>query len=226
MKVCVVGASGKLGQYMVQHALERGYEVVGVCREKSVAKLDGYKGRITVVPGATDDAEVIRRAVAGCDGVLVVLVPWGMHHYASGTAQAVLDSAPPGARLVFSCGWHITRDSQDLFHWSLKDRALAWVARAAGVVDIDDQVEATRRIFASDTLWTVVRGSDLEEGESQGLPVWSRHVGDPILESNITRRTDFALFMVEALTNDELIHEAPAIVSCQTPSALRAAGEN
>jgi hypothetical protein len=65
-----------------------------------------------------------------------------------------------------------------------------------------------------------LRGSDLEEGESQGLPVWSRHVGDPILESNLTRRVDFALFMVEALTNDELIHEAPAIVGCQTPSAL------
>ena len=24
-KVCIVGASGKLGQYMVQHALDRGY---------------------------------------------------------------------------------------------------------------------------------------------------------------------------------------------------------
>ncbi|HSC73997.1 MAG TPA: NAD(P)H-binding protein [Gaiellaceae bacterium] len=223
MKVCVVGASGKLGRYMVQHALDRGDDVVGVCREKSVGKLERYKGRITVIAGATDDAEVIRRAVAGCDGVLVVLVPWGMRHYASGTAQAVLDSAPPGARLVFSCGWHIRRDDQDVFRWTLKDRALAWVARTARVADIDDQVEATRRIFASDTLWTVVRGSDLEEGESQGLPVWSRHVGDPILESNITRRTDFALFRVEALTNDDLIHEAPAIVGCQTPSALRGA---
>ena len=26
--------------------------------------------------------------------------------------------------------------------------------------------------------------------------------------------------MVEALKNDELVHEAPAIVGCQTPSAL------
>ena len=65
-----------------------------------------------------------------------------------------------------------------------------------------------------------MRGSDLEEGESQGLPVWSQHVGDPILESNMTRRVDFALFMVEALENDELIQEAPAIVGCLTPSAL------
>ena len=80
-------------------------------------------------------------------------------------------------------------------------------------MDLDDQVEACRRVFASDTRWTIVRGSELEEGESQGLPVWSRHVGDPILASNITRRVDFALFMVAALENDALIHEAPAIVS-------------
>jgi hypothetical protein len=75
-------------------------------------------------------------------------------------------------------------------------KALGWIARSARVVDLADQVEACRRIFASDTRWTVVRGSELEEGESQGLPVWSRHVGDPILKSNLTRRVDFALFMV------------------------------
>jgi hypothetical protein len=45
-------------------------------------------------------------------------------------------------------------------------------------------------------------------------------VGDPILASNLTRRVDFASFMVEALENDELIHEAPAIVDRQTTSAL------
>lgn len=99
-------------------------------------------------------------------------------------------------------------------------KVAGWLGRLTRFADLDDQVEACRRVFASDTRWTVVRGSDLEEGESQGLPVWSRHVGDPILESNITRRVDFALFMVAALENDELIHEAPAIVGRQTPSAL------
>ena len=221
-KVCVVGASGKLGRYMVGHALDRGYEVVAVCREKSVAKLAEFDGRITVVPGATDDRDVIQRAVAGCDGVLVVLVPRGVHGYSSGTAQAVLDFAEPGARLVFSCGWHITRDGQDVYSRRLRATVAVFgpLARWARFADLDDQVEACRRIFASDTRWTVVRGSDLEEGDSQGLPVWSRHVGDAILESNITRRTDFGLFMVEALRDDRLVHESPAIVSRESPSAL------
>ena len=179
MRVCIVGVSGKLGQYMAQHALDRGYEVVGVCREESAAKLDRFKGRITVIPGATNDPEVIKRAVAGCAGVLVVLVPRGVHGYSTGTAQAVLDHAPPGARLVFSCGWHITRDGQDVYSWKLKTivKVFGPLARLARFADLDDQVEACRRVY-------------------------------------------FALFMVDALENDELVHEAPAIVGRQTPSAL------
>ena len=226
MKVCIIGASGKLGQYMVRRCLDRGYEVTGVCRAESVGKLDRFKGKITVLPGRSDDRDVIKQAVAGSDGVLTVLVPWGVQHYAAGTAQAVLDFAEPGARLVFSCGWHISRDGKDVYSWQLRYLVpvFGWLAKLFRFADLDDQVEATRRIFASDTRWTVVRGSDLEEGDSQGLPVWSRHVGDPILASNKTRRIDFALFMVEALTDDALVHEAPAIVGRETPSALEYGG--
>ena len=136
-KVCIVGVSGKLGQYMVQHALERGYAVVGVCRESSVGKLDRFKGQITIVPGSTNDPEVIKRAVTGCGGVLVVLVPRGVHGYATRTAQAVLDHAPPLARLVFSCGWHITRDGKDVY--SLKIKLL---------------VHVVGRLLASPASWT------------------------------------------------------------------------
>lgn len=62
---------------------------------------------------------------------------------------------------------------------------------------VDDQVEAYRRIFA----------------------------GDAVLASNRTRRVDFALFMVEAIENEALVHEAPAIVGRLAPSALAHADE-
>ncbi len=109
-----------------------------------------------------------------------------------------------------------------MYSWKLKAlvKIFGGVARLFRLVELNDQVEACRKIFESNTKWTVLRGSDLEEGESQGLPVWSRHVGDRILESNLTRRSDFALFMVATLENDELIHEAPGIVGCQSASAL------
>jgi len=212
---------------MVQHSLDRGYTVTGVCRESSVDKLRPFRDRITIIPGLTNNREVVKKAVAGCDGVLTVLVPWGRQQYSTGTAQAVLDYARPGARLIFSCGWHISRDGQDVFSRTLRwqEKAARWIGRITRLIDIYDQIEACRRVFLSDTLWTVVRGSDLEEGESQGLPVWSRHVGDPLLASNLTRRIDYALFMVAALENDTLIHETPAIVGCRTPSAIAHAAE-
>jgi hypothetical protein len=78
----------------------------------------------------------------------------GFEHNPSGYAASV--HCPTllmhGARLVFSCGWHITRDGQDLYSRRFK---------------------------------------------------WS----------------------VAALENDEPVHEAPAIVGCQTPSALAHAAE-
>ncbi|MDE2410197.1 MAG: NAD(P)H-binding protein [Sphingomonadales bacterium] len=213
MRLGIVGASGKLGQYLIEQALEEGHQVHGVCRRESMAKLDRFAERITIFPGRTDDPQVIGRALAGCDAVLTVLVPWGVDGYSTGTATAVLASAEPEARLVFSCGWHISRDGRDRYSLRLRMFVAAFgvVAQALRIGDIADQVEACRRIFASARRWTVVRCSAIEEGPGEGLPVWARHVGDPVLKRNRTRRIDFARFMLAAVSDDTLIREAPAI---------------
>jgi nucleoside-diphosphate-sugar epimerase len=44
VRICIVGASGKLGIHMVEWALDRGDEVVAVCREQSVGKLAAFGG--------------------------------------------------------------------------------------------------------------------------------------------------------------------------------------
>lgn len=223
-RICIVGISGKLGQYMTEHALALGYKVSGVCRAKSVGKLARFGDRITVYPGKTNDAAVIAQAVKGCDAVLTVLAPWGRQNYSSGTARAVIDHAEPHARLIYSTGWHISRDGKDVYSWKIKAilAIVAPVVKALRLVEIDDQDRACDLIFKSDTRWTVVRGCDLEEGPSEGLPVWAEHVGDPILASNLVRRTDFALFMVAAVEDHSLLQTAPAIVGCNAPSAQTA----
>lgn len=213
MKVAIIGISGKLGQYMARHCLDLGHEVVGVCRPQSSGKLAHFGDRITIVAGRSNDPAVIREAVQDADGVLCVLVPFGVDDYASGTVRAVMEHAPKDARMVFSCGWHISKDGKDRYDWKIRfiERVIAPLARLTRFVDLADQHRATRLVFESNRRWTVVRGSDLEEGESQGLPVWAEHVGDPRLAANMTRRIDFALFMVHALTNEALIQKAPAI---------------
>src|SRR5437868_154777 len=104
MRVCIVGASGKLGQYMVQQSLDRGDEVVGVCREQSVQKLDAFKGHMTVIPGATDDREVIKRAVAGCDGVAHGAGPARRAWVLDGNGQTAMshESSEPGTHRSLS----------------------------------------------------------------------------------------------------------------------------
>lgn len=136
---------------------------------------------------------MIKKAVAGCDGVLTVLAPWGVDQYSSGTAQAVLDHAGPGARLVFSCGWHITRDGLDVYSWKVTAlvKVVGRLARLARIVELDDQVEACQRIFASDTRWTVVRGSDLEEGKVKACPCGASTSAIP--SSQVTSRAAWTL---------------------------------
>ena len=175
------------------------------------------------LPAATNDPDVIKHAVAGCDGVLVVLVPRGVHGYATGTAQAVLDHAPVGARLVFSCGWHITRDGQDVYSWKLKTlvKSFGPLARLTRFADLNDQVEACRRVFASD---------DSVDRRTRQRPRRGREPGPTGVES-ARRRPNPAeqhhpprgLRSVHGRGprgTKDLVHEAPAIVGCQTPSAL------
>src|SRR4051794_8643910 len=116
MKPWMVGTPEKLGHYMIEHCLGHDYEGVVVCRAGSVSELEEYWERIAVIPGRTNDVDVIQRASAGRKDVLGVLAAWGVKaRYSSGTAQAVLDFAEPSARLIFSCGWHITRDGEEAY---------------------------------------------------------------------------------------------------------------
>jgi NAD(P)-dependent dehydrogenase (short-subunit alcohol dehydrogenase family) len=61
MRVCIVGASGKRGRYMVEHSLDRGYEVVAVCREQSVGKLAEF---CVVSPAWTSHSETRKDLLA------------------------------------------------------------------------------------------------------------------------------------------------------------------
>ncbi|MFD1383274.1 NAD(P)-dependent oxidoreductase [Rhodanobacter aciditrophus] len=218
--VAIVGGSGKLGRYMIDESLMQGYRVTVICRPQSVTKLALWEGLIDVVPAYTDDQGALTKALADVDAVLTVMVCWGVNGYATHTVEAVLNAAPKEARLVFSGGWHLSRDGLDQYPLSLRCFAAVFgsLARWLRFADLRDQERAAKTVFESGRDWTLVRGSDLEEGESEGLPVWAEHVGDPRIAHNRVRRIDFAKFMVAAIKNTGLSQKAPAIASTRLSS--------
>ena len=156
------------------------FEVVGVCREESVGKLADFEGRVNIVPGATDDREVIKRAVAGCDGV---------------------------SACSSRGGYTVTRRERPRRSSTTRSRGHGWCSRAGGIslvmartfiVAAQGAREGRRPSRASPVRRPRRPGGGvpahvrqrrpldrrawqrLEEGDSQGLPVWSRHVGDPV----------------------------------------------
>ncbi len=77
MKVAIIGASGKTGIKTVRETLKRGYEVVAVCRESSVARLDEFadhEGFTLMKAPVVSDEATLTGALAGCDAVVAVLI--------------------------------------------------------------------------------------------------------------------------------------------------------
>ena len=48
-RICTIGISGKLGQYVTEHALAGGYKTTGVCRLESVHKLARFGDRLPIL---------------------------------------------------------------------------------------------------------------------------------------------------------------------------------
>jgi len=160
------------------------------------------------------------QAVAGFDWVLHRAWSPVVSHDTRPDRSALLDLAAPGARLVFSCGCAISRVRQDV-----DARGRKWKVAVLAVPHArpGGPTWTTRsklpRVLRQRYAWVGPSSRRGSKKAKAGLPgVWIRHVGDPILASNITRRVDFALFMVRPciLRSD---HEAPAIVAAD-PSAL------
>ncbi len=75
------------------------------------------------------------------------LLPLGYLVYKSDFLPRLSSTTPARAHAcIFSCGWHITRDGNDVYPQSLirEEKLARWLGRLTHIVDIDDQVEACR----------------------------------------------------------------------------------
>lgn len=109
MRILVTGGTGLLGNNAVRRALAAGHQVVALVRDPAAARPCFAELDVALVAGDICDADSVRRAAAGCDGLIhsagIIHVGWHRHAEsaaANGTGAAVVARAArqEGLRMV------------------------------------------------------------------------------------------------------------------------------
>lgn len=109
--VCVTGAGGFIGSWVVKELLQHGYRVRGTARDPADSKnahllaLEGAKERLTLCRADVLDRDSLRAAFAGCHGVFHVASPVSndpelVPAAVEGTRNVINAAADEGARRV------------------------------------------------------------------------------------------------------------------------------
>jgi putative NADH-flavin reductase len=73
MKILILGATGRTGKWLIRKALEKGFLVNVLVRDKSsLETLD----RLNLFIGSPLDKELLAQAMTGCDAVISSYLMW------------------------------------------------------------------------------------------------------------------------------------------------------
>jgi uncharacterized protein YbjT (DUF2867 family) len=221
MNVLVFGATGPTGSLVVERALEDGHTVTSFTRHP--ASLHGRHQRLRRHAGDVLDPAAVLRAVEGQDAVISVFgVPFDPFHeiavYSTGTrnlVQAMQQHAVQRYLGVTSGGTSTAPQpgNSAFFEWFIKP--------VIGRTSYADQRRQEQIVMASPLRWTIARpGRLVDAAATRSYRVEPGYV---VPGEHATVRADLAEFLVRALADPQLEHQAVAIAS---PGAQRAGASN
>jgi putative NADH-flavin reductase len=204
MKVAIFGASSASGKLLVEKALVKGYEVTAFVRNET--KLGITNPHLKVICGDALNAAQVEEAVKGTDAVLSTLGPRGKP--AVMTAQSTRNIVDAMEKhdvkrlvVVSVAGIPVAQDQRgknfisSLIKLFLKDV----------FVDRENQLAV---LESSKVEWIAVRVSRLTDDVAKG---WVKpFFGNPSPSLKVTR-SDLADFMLDQLTSDQWMRQAPII---------------
>lgn len=203
MKIIVFGASGGVGQQVVQQALSANHEVTAFVRDP--AKLALQHPLLTIVQGDGLNEHTVVSAIPGHDAVLCCVGSRGlgsttlmsdiMRHVITG----MNNSGVTRIAYVASAG----------IHKELK----GIVGGLAGLLlknVLADHHRAFELLQKSDLDWSVARPMSLTNSEQTGIYRESQ-TGIPKKGQNISR-ADVAHFLLKAITENAYIHQSVGLV--------------
>ncbi|MGP1357995.1 NAD(P)-dependent oxidoreductase [Roseicyclus sp.] len=209
MKLAVIGASRGIGRKVVDYALSRGHAVRAVAR--SAESIDIDSDALEKMPGDATDPELLARAVAGVDAVILtlglprdirVLKPTTLF---SGVTQALIPAMEDAGvkRLLtvtgFGAGDSVTKLST-FERISMK----ALLGRAYADKDLQEEL-----IRGSSLDWTIARPGLLTDNRMTGK--YQVLASPETWRQGVISRADVAHFLVDAAEDGSYIHGTPAL---------------
>ncbi|MFI0369949.1 NAD(P)-dependent oxidoreductase [Actinomadura sp. 1N219] len=200
MRITIFGATGRMGQLLVQQALDAGHEVTAYAR--TPGKLRITHANLSVAAGQLDDDEAILEAVRTADAVIEGV---GSESAATRRIIAAMDTAGVKRFVVVStCSVPDPADRPDL-----KFKALVRFVKTAAPRAWAEVRSAAEAVRASDLDWTLVRVAKLNDKPATG-DIKVGHYGHGVVNLSINR-ADMAAFLLSQVTDETYLRNAPAI---------------
>ncbi|MGY5802449.1 NAD(P)-dependent oxidoreductase [Rhizobium sp. LEGMi12c] len=210
MKITLFGATGKTGKYLINEALKRGFDVTVFARSATSFE----EPRVRVVRGDLADMALLREAIRGSDAVVSALGPTSFPHprdlpIARATQAIISAMGEEDVRRLIAVSTGTAVDPGDGPDWKIWFPAL--VIKYAMRSTYDDIVGLAKAIRNSNLDWTMVRTAVLKSNPASmstnvGLYGHTRH-------SWTVNREDLAIFMLDQISRDDFVRQAPGISS-------------
>jgi uncharacterized protein YbjT (DUF2867 family) len=215
MKILSLGATGRTGKLVVAEALQKGYELN--CLVRDTQKVKSVHERLHVFEGSPDKITDLERALKNCDAIINVLnvsrksdFPWAKLRTPPMLLSFVMKNVIELAanqkikRIIACSAWGVAETKNDLprwFRWLIDNSNIGYTYR--------DHERQEKLLMSSALSWTIVRPAGLTNFKKYQEIIESYN-NEPTPRITINR-ISLAKYMVEAITNETLVHKAPTI---------------
>src|SRR5688572_1928944 len=167
MKILLLGATGRTGKYVVDEALQQGYELKCLVRDRK--KIKSSHERLELFEGSPEKTSDLERAITNCEAIIHVLnvsrnsdFPWSKLRtpptFLSEVMKNVIEVAKKHnvKRVIVCSAWGAAETKKDLpgwFRWFIDNSNIGYAYR--------DHERQEKLVIGSNLLWTIVRPAGL-----------------------------------------------------------------
>ena len=215
MKLLVLGATGRTGRLIVEEALNQGYDLNVLMRDKN--KMSFNSKSVKVFQGTPARRTDLAAAMEGCEVIISALgiarasdAPWSKlitpKNFISESMKNVIAEADQQnlKRLITISAWGVGETKKEIPFW------LRWLIDYTNLGPVYAEHESQEKLLASSDLkWTAVRPVALNDSKKiKTLKVSFNNLPKPSLFIN---RQSVAKFTVDIVKSDKYHLKSPTI---------------